>query len=69
MGTNVEQLLKKQKLHINQLMLDERVLQLVAHVGDHAYHQGHNRGDPVPYSCKKCEELIVKLFPETGMIG
>ena len=61
--SQVDSLLKGQKLHIDQLMLDERVAKLVGHVADHAFQQGHNRTDPPPITCKKCEELLNKIFP------
>lgn len=61
---STDQLLKKQKLHMDQLMQDNRVQKLVSHVADHAYQQGHNRRDPPPSTCRECEDLLKELFPK-----
>lgn len=61
---SVDQLLKNKKLHMEQLMQDDRVRRLVAHAADHAYFQGHWKRDPPPVTCKKCEELLLELFPQ-----
>jgi hypothetical protein len=61
--TEIDKLLERGKLHMEQLMLDERIKKLVLHVADHAFEQGHVRSEN-QCSCNGCREAMKEVFPE-----